>query len=183
MYVLTAGQTVKAYPYSMDALRRDNPNTSFPSAINEQTLAEWSVFPVVDTPAPPCNAVTENCNQLQPKLQNGKWTMAWEVTTASSAQIAERIRANADYIAFWDALTASTIYTAIRVQSMASLPMNTLATEFIALIGDAKAGRPNETAIQASMTAILGTGTFTDAQITELGAALAAGNLDGIYTL
>jgi hypothetical protein len=34
---------------------------------------------------------------------------------------------------------------------MASLPMNTLATEFIALLGDAKAGRPNEAAIQASM--------------------------------
>jgi hypothetical protein len=32
--------------------------------------------------------------------------------------------------------------TAPRTQSMASLPMNTLATEFIALLGDAKAGRP-----------------------------------------
>jgi hypothetical protein len=53
-----------------------------------------------------------------------------------------------DYIAFWDALTTSTIYTAIREQSFTSLPMNTLATEFIALIGDAKAGRANEAAIQ-----------------------------------
>jgi hypothetical protein len=33
-----------------------------------------------------------------------------------------------DYIAFWDALTTSTIYTAIREQSFTSLPMNTLAT-------------------------------------------------------
>jgi hypothetical protein len=88
-----------------------------------------------------------------------------------------------DYIAFWDALTTSTIYTAIREQSFVSLPMNTLATEFIALIGDAKAGRANEAAIQQSMTAILATGTFTEEQLGELGAALAAGNLDGIYAL
>jgi hypothetical protein len=88
-----------------------------------------------------------------------------------------------DYIAFWDALTTSTIYTAIREQSMASLPMNTLATELIALLGDAKAGRANEAAIQASMGAILTAGTFTEAQIAELQAALVTGHLEGIYTL
>jgi hypothetical protein len=88
-----------------------------------------------------------------------------------------------DYLAFWDALMVSTVYASIREQSFISLPMNTLATEFIALIGDAKAGRANEAAIQQSMAAILTTGTFIEEQLTELGAALAAGNLDGIYTL
>jgi hypothetical protein len=87
------------------------------------------------------------------------------------------------YIAFWDALLASSVYAAIRTQSMASLPMNTLATEFIALIGDAKAGRPNEAAIQASMSAMLTTGSFTAAHVANLKAALAAGRLNGIYSL
>ena len=86
-----------------------------------------------------------------------------------------------DYLAFWDALMGSTIYSSIREQSFVSLPMNTLATEFIALIGDAKAGRANETAILASINAILATGTFTQDQILELQAALAAGKLDQIY--
>jgi hypothetical protein len=61
--------------------------------------------------------------------------------------------------------------------------MNTLATEFIVLIGDAKAGRANEAAIQASMNAILGTGTFTEDDLAELQAALQTGKIDGIYTL
>jgi hypothetical protein len=87
------------------------------------------------------------------------------------------------YAAFWDALLASTVYGSIRTQSMASLPMNTLATEFIALLGDAKAGRPNEAAIQASMSAVFATGTFADADVEEFTAALAAGHLDGIYAL
>jgi hypothetical protein len=88
-----------------------------------------------------------------------------------------------DYITFWDALTTSTIYTAIREQSFVSLPMNTLATELIALLGDAKAGRANEVAIQSSMAAILTTGTFTAAQLTELQTALESGHLETIYNL
>ena len=88
-----------------------------------------------------------------------------------------------DYFTFWDALTTSTIYTAIREQSFTSLPMNTLATELIALLGDAKAGRANEAAIQASMAAILTTGTFTAAQLTELQTALESGHLETIYNL
>ena len=88
-----------------------------------------------------------------------------------------------DYLAFWDALMASTVYASIREQSFVSLPMNTLATEFIALLGDAKAGRPNEAAIQQSMNAILATGTFTEEQLVELQGALVAGHLDGVYSL
>lgn len=87
------------------------------------------------------------------------------------------------YITFWDALLDSAVYASIRTQSMASLPMNTLATEFIALIGDAKAGRPNEAAIQASIAAILSTGTFTEADLQEFAAVLEAGRLDDIYAL
>jgi hypothetical protein len=88
-----------------------------------------------------------------------------------------------DYLAFWDALITSSVYASIRTQSMSSLPMNTLATEFIALVGDAKAGRPNTAAIQASINAILITGTFTEDDIEEFTAALAAGRLDEIYSL
>ena len=88
-----------------------------------------------------------------------------------------------DYLAFWDALMASSVYASIREQSMASLPMNTLATEFIALIGDAKAGRANTVAIQASISAILATGTFTLEQRAELSNALDAGNLSTVYSL
>ena len=88
-----------------------------------------------------------------------------------------------DYLAFWDALMVSTVYASIREQSFVSLPMNTLATEFIALIGDAKAGRANEVAIQASMDAILVTGTFTEDHLNEFQEALESGHLQDIYII
>jgi hypothetical protein len=77
----------------------------------------------------------------------------------------------------------STVYASIREQSFTSLPMNTLATEFIALMGDAKAGRANEAAIEQSMAAVLFTGTFTEAHLAELQVALETGNLSSIYPL
>ena len=61
--------------------------------------------------------------------------------------------------------------------------MNTAATEFIALLGDAKAGLPLEPAIQQAITAVLTVGTFTESDLLEFQAALVAGNLEQIYSL
>jgi hypothetical protein len=183
MYILAPNQIAEIYPYSIGNLRRDNPNVSFPRNPSDALLASYNVFPVVPLAPPDYDPITQNLSQTTPTLVNGQWLQTWQVTDASAEEIFERQRAAADYLAFWDALMTSSVYGAIREQSFVSLPMNTLATEFIALIGDAKAGRANEAAIQASMAAILATGTFTDDELVELQAALAAGNLDGIYTL
>jgi hypothetical protein len=183
MYVLAPAQVVTAYPYSFSDLRRDNPLTSFPDKITPALLAEWNVFPVEKQPALSYDPAIQNLNQGDPIFLDGKWLMTWEVTAATSTQIKERRTNNTNYIVFWDTLLTSDVYDAIRTQSMTSLPMNTLATEFIALIGDAKAGRPNETAIQASIYAMLTNGTFTSAHVTDLKNALTAGRLSGIYSL
>ena len=88
-----------------------------------------------------------------------------------------------DYLAFWESLLQTSVYQTIRTQASTSLPMNTAATEFIVLLGDAKAGRPNETAIQSSINAILTTGTFTEDHLDELQEALESGHLQDIYIL
>ena len=124
-------------------------------------------------------------NRIEVNVQTGEIATV-ELTAEEIAEIQSRPPAPPpppSYTAFWDALLASAVYASIRTQSMASLPMNTLATEFIALIGDAKADRPNQAAIQASIAAILSTGTFTEADLEEFAAVLEAGRLDDIYAL
>ena len=88
-----------------------------------------------------------------------------------------------DYFAFWEALIQTGAYQSIRTQAAADLLMNTAATEFIALISDAKMGRPIEAAIQGSILTVLGTGTFTEGELLEFQGALEAGHLDSVYTL
>lgn len=88
-----------------------------------------------------------------------------------------------DYRAFWLALIGTDLYAAIREQSSVSLPLNTMATEFIALLTDAKNGFPIEAAIQQSLLLILQTGSFTEAHMAELQLAMEEGHLDGVYSL
>jgi hypothetical protein len=123
-------------------------------------------------------------NRIEVNVQTGE-QQTIPLTAEEIAEIESRPvpSPSPSYVAFWDALIASSVYGSIRTQSMASLPMNTLATEFIALLGDAKAGRANEAAIQASMSAVFSTGTFTEDDAEEFTAALAAGLLDDIYSL
>ena len=91
MYVLAPNQTIETFPYSIGDLRRDNPNTSFPRNPSNDVLADWNVFPVVDRPAPEYDAATQNCTQINPTLENGEWVMTWQVSDASSDEIATRL--------------------------------------------------------------------------------------------
>jgi len=91
MYVFAPNQTVETFPYSIGDLRRDNRNTSFPRNPSEEMLATWNVFPVKDRPAPAFDPATENCNQINPTLENGEWVMTWRVSPASAEEIAERL--------------------------------------------------------------------------------------------
>lgn len=91
IYVLAPNQTVETFPYSIGALRRDNPNTSFPFNPSDELLAAWNVFPVKDYPAPSFDLATETCNQINPTLIDGEWVMTWEVVPASSEEIQTRL--------------------------------------------------------------------------------------------
>jgi hypothetical protein len=124
-------------------------------------------------------------NRIEVNVQTGEQQII-ELTAEEIAELQSRLQPEPltpDYWAFWEALIGSSVYASIREQGGASLPMTVLAVEFITLIGDAKAGRPDEAMIQASMAAILSTGTFTATHLGELQAALAAGNLTDVYTL
>jgi hypothetical protein len=91
MYVLAPNQTVETFPYSIGALRRDNPNTSFPRNPSDAVLANWNVFPVVEQSPPEYNPANQNLNQLNPTLIDGQWLQTWQVTDASAEEIAERL--------------------------------------------------------------------------------------------
>jgi len=95
MYVLAPNQTVETFPYSIGDLRRDNPNTSFPRNPSDALLADWSVFPVIKQEPPSINPATQNLNQTNPTLVDGQWLQTWQITDATSEEIAERTESKA----------------------------------------------------------------------------------------
>lgn len=52
MYALVQNGIVVAYPYSDYRLRQDNPNVSFPAALDDQTRADFGMLPVEPTEVP-----------------------------------------------------------------------------------------------------------------------------------
>jgi hypothetical protein len=87
MYVLVHNQEVQSYPYSVDQLKRDNPDVSFPADITDEVLSNWNVFPVADTPQPPYNVHTQKVVWATPALVDGVWAHQWKIVSLSQEEI------------------------------------------------------------------------------------------------
>jgi len=85
-YILATGSSVIEYPYSIEKLRSDNPETSFPVVMNDSELCEWGVYPVTEEAAPTVNEATEQAEQAAPALIHDSWMVKWVISEASAEQ-------------------------------------------------------------------------------------------------
>jgi hypothetical protein len=91
MYTKTADGIALVYPYYTDNLIADNPQTSFPSVISDELLAEYEVFPVVVEPNPPYDPATQYIETANlPTLIDGIWVQTKTVVNMTPAQIQAR---------------------------------------------------------------------------------------------
>lgn len=97
MYVLTTGQAVTTFPYSVEALKRDNPQISFPDTVSDELLASFNVLPVVRT-NPQFDRATETVEQngCSYNVDLSRWETAWVIRDKTAGEI----QADADTRAF-----------------------------------------------------------------------------------
>ena len=76
--------------YTIGQLRKDNPQTSFPSNIPDSLLAEYGVFKVEYTPRPEVG-FGKNVTEGQPELVDGAWKQVWAVTDATTEEHLSRV--------------------------------------------------------------------------------------------
>ena len=88
-----------------------------------------------------------------------------------------------NYQQFWDLLLNTNAYTTIKTASTQSLEANTLATEFIVLMSDAKRGQANIEKIQQILTEIVSGIPFTPEELAEIQEAFTQSGMSAIYTL
>ena len=89
-YIHAENSIVIEYPYSIDKMRSDNPQTSFPIEMSAEELAEWGVFTVEEQDPPAFSEQTESIELQPPALVNGVWVQSWVVVAASADEIERR---------------------------------------------------------------------------------------------
>lgn len=93
-YVLTnGGNIIVTYPWSIDQMMQANPTVSFTVPVSDEIAAEFNTFPVVDTPPPSYNPMTQDLNLVNPTRQDGIWHEQWSVTDVTPEVYAERLAA------------------------------------------------------------------------------------------
>jgi hypothetical protein len=89
---VTNGQAEK---YTIGQLRRDNPRTSFPKMIPDETLASFNVYPVVrEISQPAYNPTTEYIEKVYTFIQGEGYVQTWQISSYDSDEAAQRINLN-----------------------------------------------------------------------------------------
>ncbi len=90
MYINTTTRT----EYANDqAVRAAFPQTSFPSALSPQVLAEHGLYPVTQTPLPEHSAATHVVEAAPPAEVDGQWTQQWTVRGLTPEEVTDRAAA------------------------------------------------------------------------------------------
>lgn len=92
-YVKLTNGSVDQYPYTVGQLRRDNPNTSFPKNISEETLNAWGVYRVSQEQEPSVDHETQYTERNStPTYDGSSWVVGWTIQT-KTAEEQEQYRA------------------------------------------------------------------------------------------
>jgi len=88
-----------------------------------------------------------------------------------------------NYREFWNMLLNTSAYAKIKEKASISLPINTIVTEFISLLFDAKLGNANIPNIQKSLNDILSNISLTNEELDEVRSAFIFSGMFAVYTL
>lgn len=96
MYAKLNNGQIEKYPYTIGMLRKDNPNTSFPKVLTDETLESFGLVRVTKTPRPEDDD-SKNFS-LTVEQVSGSWVEKWIATNATQQQIAERSELRAQLV-------------------------------------------------------------------------------------
>jgi hypothetical protein len=89
MFVKIEKGAVAQYPYTLEQMRLDNPNTSFPKNPPQRLLESFGVFEVGHAATPEFDPATQRvATSAAPSLIDGQWTLTKTVEQQTPEQIA-----------------------------------------------------------------------------------------------
>ncbi len=142
MYVkINNNNQIDVFPYSINQLKLDNSNTSFPSSISDEMLASYNVYAVTSIEPPEITLTQYVTRNAMPNYNNGRWEISYSVNDMSAEEAENVIRETrhellqeTDYLALSDNTLTTEMATyrqALRdIPSQSGFPFNvTFPTE------------------------------------------------------
>ena len=142
MYVkINNNNQIDVFPYSINQLKLDNSNTSFPSSISDEMLASYNVYAVTSIEPPEITLTQYVTRNALPNYNNGRWEISYSVNDMSAEEAENVIRKTrhellqeTDYLALSDNTLTTEMATyrqALRdIPSQSGFPFNvTFPTE------------------------------------------------------
>lgn len=106
-------------------------------------------------------------------------TLSFDVEEIDQIEMQKRV----EYGLFWSLLLETNAYSTIKSEASTSLLINTVVTEFIALLTDAKYGNPSVPGIQQALNNILTNVQLNSEEFAEIEKAFIQSGMFAIYTL
>jgi hypothetical protein len=100
MYALIENSAVKRYPYTATDFRRDNPDISFPDALEDTLLQSFGVWRVQDSKPPSYDKRSQKLVEGTPvfSIANQCWTQVWSVRPLTREEMAQKVKGIQDEI-------------------------------------------------------------------------------------
>ena len=91
MFALIENGAVKKYPYSLYEIKIANLNTSFPSTVSDETMAEYGAMRVYFSTQPVLSD-TQVLEEDPPVFSNEdqRWTQVWRVREMTTEEVTQR---------------------------------------------------------------------------------------------
>lgn len=89
MYIKISGSET-TYPYTLDDLRVDNPNVSFPKNLTDDILSSFYTFRVISVPVDIDSDYENNYSEGTPTQSGSVYVQNWITSSASTEEINQR---------------------------------------------------------------------------------------------
>lgn len=89
MYIKVKDSEI-TYPYTLDNLRGDNPNVSFPKHLTDEILSSFSTYRVINVPVDIDSDYQHNYSEGTPTQSGSVYVQNWIITNATTEEIEQR---------------------------------------------------------------------------------------------
>ena len=167
----------KSAPQMLPDLWKDNPEDEYRTDLPDLTDDELNalVWLKVDVPSYALNGAAFFSHEYQWNSS----TRSFDAVELEDYEKEEKV----EYEKFWNDLLDTDVYTTMKTAASTTLAANTLLTEFIALLDEAKNQTANPPKMQASISGILAGITFSADELAELQTLFDSTGMSAVYTL